>query len=50
MRYEFTVGRSCRVKTFLRSMIFQKDFWPFEGGHIWVWRGAVCELILSMKR
>ena len=48
MRYEFTVGRSCRVKTFLKEHDISKGLLAkikFEGGHIWgQWRGAVCDL------
>jgi len=39
MRYEFTVGRSCRVKTFLKEHDVSKGLLAkikFEGGHIWV--------------
>ena len=39
MRYEFTVGRSCRVKTFLKEHDISKGLLAkikFEGGHIWV--------------
>ena len=39
MRYEFTVGRSCRVKTFLKEHNISKGLLAkikFEGGHIWV--------------
>ena len=37
MRYEFTVGRSCRVKTFLKEHDISKGLLAkikFEGGHI----------------
>lgn len=39
MRYELTVGRSCRVKTFLKEHDISKGLLAkikFEGGHIWV--------------
>ena len=39
MRYEFTVGRSCRVKTFLKEHDISNGLLAkikFEGGHIWV--------------
>ena len=39
MRYQFTVGRSCRVKTFLKEHDISKGLLAkikFEGGHIWV--------------
>ena len=39
MRYEFIVGRSCRVKTFLKEHDISKGLLAkikFEGGHIWV--------------
>lgn len=52
MRYEFTVGRSCRVKTFLKEHDISKGLLAkikFEGGHIWSMVRSSLRLILSMR-